>query len=71
MTVSTDNYIITHLNNHPEYDVLVTLLDYEIRITDYFKILPRSESDKTLVLIDTALCPCKPLSFYSSRTKCR
>jgi len=50
------NYIVTKLEKNDKYDLLITLLDYEILISTYIKTITLPETPCTHVLLDTALC---------------
>lgn len=51
-----EDYILTRLNDDNNYCLIITLLDYEIRITDYLKSIELPYCHEKKILIDTALC---------------
>lgn len=48
-------YIINEINTD-KYDLIITLLEYDTKITDYLKNLKMPSFRNKKVLIDTALC---------------
>lgn len=50
-----NKYVINKLNID-EFEAIVTLLDYETRISDYFKNIVVSSFNKNKLIVDTALC---------------
>lgn len=48
-------FIINDLNDN-KYSKIITLLDYEIRISDYLKSIKISSVRNVELLVDTALC---------------
>ncbi len=51
-----EDYILTKLNNDYNFCLIITLLDYEIRISDYLKSIELPFCHSKKILIDSALC---------------
>lgn len=51
-----ENYILTKLNADSNYCLIITLLDYEIRISEYLRSIQLPYCHSKQILIDSALC---------------